>query len=212
MAYVALLGDSIFDNAAYTRGGPAVIAQVQERLPRGWRATLAAVDGAVTRDVPRQCSALAADVTHLVLSVGGNDALGHAGILGLRVTSANQAFLALEAAIRGFAQEYERTLAVLLKRALPLTVCTIYRGHFPEADYQRAASVALAAFNDAVLESAVMHGLDVIDLRSICSQPEDYANPIEPSSVGGAKIAAAIVRAIALPHERDVTRLLGPSK
>lgn len=211
MAHVALLGDSIFDNAAYTRGGPAVISQVEERLPRGWKATLAAVDGAVTRDVPRQCSALPADVTHLVLSVGGNDALGHAGILGLRVTSANQAFLALESAIRGFAQEYERTLEVCLKRKLPLTVCTIYRGHFPEADYQRAASVALAAFNDAVLESAVLHRLDVIDLRSICSTAEDYANPIEPSSVGGAKIADAIVRAIAMSGQGEVTRVIGPA-
>src|SRR5690349_4178416 len=114
MAHVALLGDSIFDNAAYTRGGPAVIRQVEERLPHGWQATLAAIDGAVTRDVPRQVAELASDVTHLVLSVGGNDALGHAGILGLRVTSANQAFLALESAIRGFAQEYERTLAICL--------------------------------------------------------------------------------------------------
>jgi hypothetical protein len=33
----------------------------------------------------------------------------------------------------------------------------------------------------------------VIDLRSVCVTAEDYANPIEPSSVGGAKIARVIV-------------------
>jgi len=39
-------------------------------------------------------------------------------------------------------------------------------------------------------------GLPVIDLRLLCREPVDYANPIEPSSVGGAKIAQAIVAAV----------------
>jgi hypothetical protein len=32
--------------------------------------------------------------------------------------------------------------------------------------------------------------------RGICAEPEDYANDIEPSVVGGAKSAAAIVQAV----------------
>lgn len=40
MPHVALLGDSIFDNAAYVAGGPDVAWQLRERLPEGWRATL----------------------------------------------------------------------------------------------------------------------------------------------------------------------------
>jgi len=39
-------------------------------------------------------------------------------------------------------------------------------------------------------------GLDVLELRLICTEPEDYANPIEPSGQGGLKIARAIARAI----------------
>jgi hypothetical protein len=42
MGYVILLGDSVFDNAAYVGGGPDVIAQLREQLPAGWRATLSA--------------------------------------------------------------------------------------------------------------------------------------------------------------------------
>jgi hypothetical protein len=34
MKQVVLLGDSIFDNAAYTRGGPDVIRQLREHLRR----------------------------------------------------------------------------------------------------------------------------------------------------------------------------------
>ena len=48
-------------------------------------------------------------------------------------------------------------------------------------------------FNDVILRVAVEYGLAVIDLRFVCTEPSDYANPIEPSSIGGAKIARAIV-------------------
>src|SRR5215218_670055 len=53
MNHVVLLGDSVFDNAAYVSGGPDVVTQLRGRLPSGWSATLAAVDGAVTASVPR---------------------------------------------------------------------------------------------------------------------------------------------------------------
>ena len=79
--HLVLLGDSIFDNAAYVPGGrPAVIDQVRSRLPEGWSATLLARDGSVIDDVHRQLE-LPADATHLVLSVGGNDVLHQIPIL-----------------------------------------------------------------------------------------------------------------------------------
>jgi hypothetical protein len=80
-----------------------------------------------------------------------------------------------------------------LRPGLPLGVCTIYNGCFPDEAYQRMARVALAVFNDVILRVAIEHGLPVIDLRLVCCSPEDYANPIEPSSVGGEKIARIIV-------------------
>ena len=54
-------------------------------------------------------------------------------------------------------------------------------------------SIALMVFNDVIIRTAVENDLRVIDLRSICAAAEDCANPIEPSSVGGGKIARAIV-------------------
>ena len=45
MPHIVLLGDSIFDNASYTSGGPDVISQVREILLKDWKATLLAVDG-----------------------------------------------------------------------------------------------------------------------------------------------------------------------
>src|SRR4051794_9613171 len=52
--HVVLLGDSILDNKAYVGQGPAVIDQVREQMPSGWKATLLAVDGSVTAGVARQ--------------------------------------------------------------------------------------------------------------------------------------------------------------
>ena len=76
MNHLILLGDSIFDNAAYVAGGPAVIQQVQRELLPHWKATLLAVDGDMASDGSLQLKRLPPDATHMVLSVGGNDALG----------------------------------------------------------------------------------------------------------------------------------------
>src|SRR3712207_9595404 len=82
MNHVVLLGDSIFDNAAYVGGAPDVVRQVRQRLPHGSKATLRAVDGSTTPDVREQLRDLPADATHLIVSAGGNDALGHIDFLG----------------------------------------------------------------------------------------------------------------------------------
>ena len=72
MPRIALLGDSIFDNAPYTGGGPAVIDHLRGTLPADWAADLLAIDGSISTDVPRQLNSLTGLHTHLVLSVGGN--------------------------------------------------------------------------------------------------------------------------------------------
>jgi len=51
-------------------------------------------------------------------------------------------------------------------------------------------------FNDVILRVGIESGLAIIDLRFVCSSRADYANAIEPSSVGGAKIARAIVNLV----------------
>jgi hypothetical protein len=195
MPHLVLLGDSIFDNAAYVRGGPDVAEHLAGLLPPAWRATLAAVDGAVITDVPRQLARLPSDATHLVVSAGGNDALGHAGILDRRARSSAEVLGWLADAAEAFEERYRRMLAEVLARGLPVTLCTIYNGNLgPPA--QRLATTALAVFNDAILRLAAERGVPTIELRLVCSEPGDYANPIEPSVRGGAKIARAIIRAV----------------
>lgn len=203
MPHVVLLGDSIFDNAAYTQGGPDVISQLRELLPAGWQASLLAVDGSTSEDVPWQLARLPADATHLVLSAGGNDALMHLGLFDIAVDRVAKSLSALADIAQDFEKKYRRTVTACLERGLPLTTCTIYNGCAPDKEFQRRASTALMVFNDVILRTGIEFGLPMIDLRFVCSLPEDYANPIEPSSIGGAKIARCIVSSIGV---RDNTR------
>lgn len=205
--HVVLLGDSIFDNGAYVDGGPDVVAQLREVLPAGWRATLAAVDGDVTGGVARQVRGLPRDATHLVVSVGGNDALGWAHLLGAAVADVAEAVTLLGRAQDAFAADYAAMLDGVLATGLPTAVCTVYDTH-PGAPDHRVVRSALALFNDCITRAAFARGVPLVDLRLVCTDAADYANPIEPSTVGGAKIARAVAALLtgddAVPRSRVV--------
>ena len=196
VSHVVLLGDSIFDNAAYVAGAPDVIRQVRERLPAGSKATLAALDGSKIGDVRRQLRRVPADATHLVVSVGGNDALGHIDFLGAPAATTAEALLGLAEIAAGFERGYHSMLAEVLAHGLPTAICTIYYPRFPDAALQKVAVAALTVFNDSIVRAAVAHDLALLDLRLICTEAGDYANSIEPSARGGEKIARAIAEVV----------------
>ena len=196
--HIVLLGDSIFDNGAYVRSGePDVVRQLQARLPAGARATLKAVDGATTAGVARQLERLPADATHLVVSAGGNDALGNIGVLEGSTRSIADALTRLAEIGDAFARAYRAMLAAVLGRGLPTALCTIYDPRYPDPRFRRLAVAGLTLFNDVITRAAFENGLPLLDLRLICGDDADFANPIEPSAKGGDKIAAAIARLVA---------------
>jgi GDSL-like Lipase/Acylhydrolase family len=193
MPHAVLLGDSVFDNAAYVVGGPDVIAQLRDKLPTGWRASLAAVDGSTIADIASQLDRLPSDATHLIVSVGGNDALGHSAILSAPSHSVADTLIKLSDIQQEFRITYSQMIEAVLRRQLPTAFCTIYDPRYPDPIQRRVATTALAVLNDSIIREAVVRGLPLIDLRLVCSEDSDFANPIEPSVKGGWKIAAAIV-------------------
>jgi hypothetical protein len=139
-----------------------------------------------------------ADASHLVISIGGNDALRNMDLLSLRVTSSAQVLEVFAERAAEFERVYRQTIAAAIAPGRMTAICTIYNGAL---DLARAAAArtGLAIFNDVILRTAVDFRLDALELRSICTEPADYANPIEPSGQGGSKIArgiAALVGAI----------------
>jgi hypothetical protein len=205
-AHLALLGDSIFDNGAYTEGGPDVLTHLRRLLPAGWKVSLLARDGDMTVDVAGQLARLPDDVTHLVISIGGNDALNDIDMLDLPVSSTGAALDLFAGRMSGFASHYAGAIDTALQWELPTTVCTIYEGNF-DAEIASRVSIALTMYNNVILRTAFSRGLSVIDLGLVCTEAADYWNPIEPSAAGGLKIARMIATSLQgaaapAPHSR----------
>jgi lysophospholipase L1-like esterase len=192
--HIVLLGDSSFDNKAYVGGEPDVLTHLRGQLPHRWRATLAAVDGAVASELGRQLTQVPADATHLVISVGGNDALRREGVLGEVARSVGEGLAKLADVRERFRQDYAAMLGAVLARGLPTALCTIYDPRFTEPLRQKLGLTGLALFNDVIIRAAFARGLPLLDLRLICDEDADFANPIEPSGQGGGKIAAAMMQ------------------
>jgi hypothetical protein len=194
MNHVVLLGDSIFDNAAYVPRGASVVLHLRAVLGTSWKASSLAVDGNVTRRVAAQLEGLPSDTTHLVVSAGGNDALQQASVLSEDAQSVAGVLHRMSDVARGFERDYLRMIAAIIPHRKPTALCTIYYPSFDEEERQRASVAALTVFNDCIVRAAAAHGFPLLDLRLICNDRQDYAHEIEPSDSGGMKIACAIKR------------------
>lgn len=193
---LVLLGDSIIDNQVYVRPGePDVAAQLRRRLT-GWRVDLRAVDGSVVAEVAAdQLKDPIAKGSAVFLSAGGNDALGMVDLL---IDPAGVSFAAAMEQLRSIRDDFRERYAALADAVAAASgrvmAATIYHPAFTgaEAALQAPAEGALAAYNDVIQRESLRCGFRVLELRTLFDQPEDYANPIEPSARGGDKIAHAI--------------------
>jgi lysophospholipase L1-like esterase len=204
--HVVLLGDSILDNRAYTGAEPDVTTHLVQLLPKSAGVSLRAIDGSTTSDLESQLKEVPSTATHLVVSIGGNDALLNSDLLNMRVTSTAQALSIFRQRIGQFESSYRRALESILRLQRSTAICTIYNGNLdpPEAD---AARVALMMFNDVILRCGFERNLTIIDLRFVCSEKADYANPIEPSGSGGRKIAKAIAGWLGVGEPRESSQV-----
>ena len=182
-----------------------MVAHLKRRLPIDWSATLLAQDGSVMTGVLGQLEHLPASATHLVVSMGGNDALAAASVLTAPAASVGQALLKIWEVKERFCSAYASTLDHVLGAGLPTAVCTIFDVRYPDREQRQIALTALAVLNDCITRAAAWRGIPVLDLRLICDQATDFANPIEPSAQGGLKIADAI-RSFALTRPQGSNR------
>jgi hypothetical protein len=188
-----MVGDSIFDNRRYVGSDPDVRAQVKAMLPE-FAVSSSAKDGALIADVGRQLGQLPQSVTHLAVSIGGNDALRVAHILDAPARSVSEALDTLASIRSDFGERYSAMADTLLSYGKPLALCNIYEPRFADLAKRKAAATALTLLNDVISREAFRRGASLIDLRLVCASDDDFANAIEPSAPGGAKIAGAISR------------------
>ncbi|MEM9446829.1 MAG: SGNH/GDSL hydrolase family protein [Verrucomicrobiota bacterium] len=206
MPHVVLLGDSIFDNGVYVPEGLPVIEQLRAVLADDWSATLLAVDGDVTTDVHAQLQKMPADASHVVVSCGGNDALGHLSVLDEKVANISQALERFATIRQEFRSKYKAMLEAVTAYAYPTAVCTVYDCVPGLKPSQQAA---LSMFNEVILREAIEADVALIDLRLVCNEPSDYSklSPIEPSQQGGEKIVK-VIRALVTNQIGQTTRIL----
>jgi hypothetical protein len=193
MIHIAMLGDSIFDNGSYVGDAPDVRAQAQTLL-HGANVISAARDGAVIADMEFQIRRIPDAVTHIVVSIGGNDAIRASGVIDDSASTVSTALDKLGLIRDQFSRSYASMVNALLARRVPLGFCSIYEPRFPDPARRRAAANALTLLNDVITREVFRAGASLIDLRLICDTDADFANAIEPSAAGGAKIAHAIAR------------------
>lgn len=191
MQSLCLLGDSILDNAPYTRPAPDTTAHLQQLLT-GWSVERRARDGARMSGVEAQLRGLTARPTVAVLSIGGNDAVEHVGLLERRGTTAAQLLDELIRIADDFETEYEPVARAVRERAERTVLCTIYEVQLEPASYARLAKAPLGVLNDRIVRVASRLSVEVLDLRSVCTDKSDFVLQIEPSAEGAQKIARAI--------------------
>jgi hypothetical protein len=131
-----------------------------------------------------------------VVSIGGNDALRQEGLLGVGARSVGEGLARLAELRERFREDYRVMLGLVLGRHLPTAVSTIYDPRFTDPVRRQLAIAGLALFNDIIAREAFARGLPLLDLRLICDEDADFANPIEPSVQGGGKIATEIARLV----------------
>jgi lysophospholipase L1-like esterase len=197
--HIALIGDSVFDNKVYVGDQPSTIEQLQKLLP-GHTCELLAVDGSVTDQViERQLPRLSGQDV-IFVSTGGNDALRYSDLIYTGFDSS--AIPKLKEAQDTFQAVYEKLITKLKDLGIPFVVFTIYSGNFGRTDdlgipvpetAQDAAEVLISIFNDIIYRVCAKYGVKVIENRDLFTSSEDYANPIEPSTLGSLKMAKAMV-------------------
>lgn len=203
---LALIGDSILDNWPYTAPEPSTAMHLERLLGEEWEIRVVARDGSRIADVHDQLRALDGRPDLAVLSVGGNDAVPHIGLLNRPASNSSEVLDELVAIGDEFARRYEEAARAVADRAERTILCTIYEVRLEPAYYARLARAPLAVLNDRIIRTAASLGLEVLDLRHVCTDPSDFVLHIEPSPTGATKIARAIARLArldpAVPHAR----------
>lgn len=204
---LALLGDSILDNQLYVDPAPDTAEHLRGLLGAEWSVELLARDGATIMDVPFQLKHLPHPTTCAILSIGGNDALEHIGLLGQSVLRAADVLGPLADIGNAFRERYEPLVVGIRERVERLILCTIYEPPLVDQFTARLATVPLAILNDRIIRTAADQGLDVVELRSVFTGLEDFVQDIEPSAEGARKLALSLAGAITAPRDAAVGRI-----
>lgn len=195
--HVVLLGDSTLDNGRYLNrslGDLSVGMQLEHRCDeRNWEMTMLAQDGSLLEDVMlRQLPMIPRHATHVVLSCSGNDLLALLNRMVVANFTIGSVYGAIGEGLKLVAEQYRELIAHLKSLKCHVACCTVYRPNFNQVFFKSLATFSLGIHNSRLMNIAEDLGCSVLDLANILEGKEDFANPLELSTRGGAKVVENI--------------------
>ena len=206
---LVLIGDSILDNAPYTDYGKDTASLLTQMLAPEWSVSRCAKDGATMDRIDAQLRSLKDHAAVAVLSIGGNDLTHHIGLLERSAISYREVLGTLLQVADDFELAYRSVAQAVSSRADRTILCTIYEVQLEPPEFARLARVPLALFNDRIVRTGARLGLDVLELRDVCTEPSDFVCQIEPSTQGARKIAQAIASLLKSESSLRYSRIFG---
>ena len=200
LSHITLLGDSVIDNKSYLQTGELSVTEHLNNLS-DLDFTQVAYDGDTTFDILNKqlFSPSVRTSSHIVLSIGGNDLLHNLSYLyASSISNINIAVAGMYQQIfKPLEDRFETIIQRLSSHRANLLLCTVYEGDLGRTDEFRdisdSSKIMVSSFNDIVYKTGQKYNADVLELREIFISAEDYANPIEPSHIGGEKLAKSIL-------------------
>lgn len=193
---VLLLGDSILDNQPYTGGAPDTATHLRSLLGAQWTVELLARDGATMSDMSSQLRSVPTRDAVAFVSIGGNDLTQHIELLARSSTNAEAVLGELLEVADRFSLRYDEVARSVAAAAERTVLCTIYEVQLEPRRFAALARVPLGVLNDRIIRIAARLGLEVLELRDVCTSASDFVMQIEPSARGAAKIADGIANVL----------------
>ncbi len=194
ISHLVVLGDAIAELMSLREKGEGRVESLllpQESRP--WKLTLLSVADIARAGVLFQ---LPADASHVMIGIEGNRAIEESGLLDKRPETYEEALLLLSVAADEYEQQAERLIQVAKASRLPTVVCNMYPPHYEDPTRQRAVATALAVFNDRLVRRVFAARLPLVDLNLVCTEDEDYADPIRLSKRGLRKASNVVLSAL----------------
>ena len=183
VTHIVLLGDSIFQNNNYVPKSKSVEYLLKEKL--SIPSLVLAQDNAIIYDIPKQYNSmplnLNAKTTNLYISIGGNDLLN---LYEHNNTNNSKLFNMVW-------EIYKKTILMLIDSTQCNIILTdIY--FITDPNYSRYLPI-IKKWNANLYRFASKNNFKVFKISEILTQPQDFTNSIEPSSVGGKKMVNSFI-------------------
>lgn len=180
MENIILVGDSILNNANYVSPGLTVYDLIKSKHSN---VEIYAADNSAIKDVIKQVENIPDKFntknTYVFISAGGND------ILNLSIHQDSDTTKKL----------FDMYLLLIkaIKQRLPNANIISLNIYYPPNPYYKIFYSTVELWNNLLKKHKDINGFSLIDINKLLTDEDDFTHDIEPSDIGGEKIANAIV-------------------